>query len=124
MSKSNRVSGANMWGLPDDLAIETIAMIEDPQANYSFDNFWIFKHKASGRIFYGQDSGCSCPTPFEDDYWGGPDDTSFIEVVKGPTDTQRSLKASLEYLQQELNDHCGDKDEKLKAWGQVKGLLT
>ena len=42
----------------------------------------VFQHNPSGRVFYGSDSGCSCPSPFEDDHFAGPDDTSFEEVTK------------------------------------------
>lgn len=38
---------------------------EDPNADYSFDIlcFWATE---DGRVFTASDSGCSCPSPFED----------------------------------------------------------
>lgn len=33
--------------------------------SYEFDLTRVYRHDETGRLFYGDDSGCSCPTPFE-----------------------------------------------------------
>ncbi len=33
--------------------------------DYEFDMLVVWQHK-DGRVFYASDSGCSCPSPFED----------------------------------------------------------
>jgi hypothetical protein len=45
--------------------LEVVASFDDPQASYSFDEFVIWQRKKDGALFYGEDSGCSCPSPFE-----------------------------------------------------------
>lgn len=39
---------------------------KDNGGSYEFDMAVLWKHDATGRLFYGFDSGCSCPAPFED----------------------------------------------------------
>lgn len=34
--------------------------------SYEFDIFVLWKDIETGRVYFGHDSGCSCPTPFED----------------------------------------------------------
>lgn len=59
------------WGNPNpyydpekfDLAI--VHEIDDPNASYEYETMVLWRH-ADGRLFYATDSGCSCPTPFED----------------------------------------------------------
>lgn len=54
----------NPYYNPKGLALEMLAF-EDPGANYNFDTicFWATQ---DGRVYTAHDSGCSCPTPFED----------------------------------------------------------
>lgn len=42
----------------------TIVETEDTGGGYEFNIFTVWKHQ-DGRVFYAQDSGCSCPSPFE-----------------------------------------------------------
>ncbi len=49
---------------PEHFGLEMLSF-EDQEASYDFDTlcFWA---TPDGRIFTASDSGCSCPTPFED----------------------------------------------------------
>lgn len=38
----------------------------DTSGGYDFDTVIILKDPDTGKYFAGHDSGCSCPTPFED----------------------------------------------------------
>lgn len=51
---------------PEKYGLEIVEKLEDPNASYSFDIFAIWIRKKDGELFYGIDSGCSCPSPFED----------------------------------------------------------
>lgn len=51
---------------PEAFGLVPIGELDDPNANYSFDIFAVWKHEETGTIYYGTDSGCSCPSPFED----------------------------------------------------------
>ncbi len=49
---------------PEKFGLEKVGEVEDPQAFYSFNTFAIWR-AADGTLYWGQDSGCSCPSPFE-----------------------------------------------------------
>lgn len=55
----------NVYYHPEKFGLIQIGHIDDPEASYSFDDLIVWHHD-DGRVFYAQDSGCSCPTPFED----------------------------------------------------------
>jgi hypothetical protein len=103
--------------VPDDLKVKTIDTIADPAASYSFDDFWVFQHINSGRIFYGSDSGCSCPTPFENENWGGPDDTTFTEV------TRTNFDDFVRELWAHCNEHKELQDQKREVERKVRTIL-
>lgn len=44
----------------------TIADVEWEDESYQFDMTRVYQHKTTGELFYAEDSGCSCPCPFED----------------------------------------------------------
>lgn len=76
-------SGTSLYyGHDKPIGITSLGELDDPEADYSFDILFVFKDDASNRVFYGRDSGCSCPSPFEDFTWDGPDKNSFTEVTK------------------------------------------
>lgn len=49
---------------PKDASLEIVGSVER-EPNYDFDMLVVWKN-AKGELFYGKDSGCSCPSPFED----------------------------------------------------------
>ena len=49
---------------PEHFDLEIVGTIELSEPCWSFDTLVVFKH-ADGRTFWAHDSGCSCPTPFE-----------------------------------------------------------
>lgn len=62
----NREDGYCFHDIADALGLEIIASFDDPQSSYSFDEFVIFRRLSDGALFWGADSGCSCPEPFEE----------------------------------------------------------
>lgn len=50
----------------------------DPQADYSFDDIVLYKYKGKYILFF--DSGCSCPSPFEDNPKG--DSYTKVQLLK------------------------------------------
>ena len=48
---------------PEKFDLEIVECFEE-EPDYSFDMFVIWRHK-DGTIYVAQDSGCSCPSPFE-----------------------------------------------------------
>lgn len=61
--------GAYYWGdsvdpIPEYL--DFIADIDLAEPDYSFDLLRIYVRKHDGMLLWATDSGCSCPSPFED----------------------------------------------------------
>lgn len=54
----------DMYHQPEKFGLEILGVLSDPAEYYDFDWFVVWKHE-DGRIFYGEDQGCSCPSPFE-----------------------------------------------------------
>lgn len=57
---------SNVYYDPEYFGLEIFEEINDDHESYSFDDFVIWKRKEDGKLFYASDSGCSCPSPFED----------------------------------------------------------
>lgn len=56
---------SNVSSTPEKYGLTPIGHLYDPWACYSFDDLCVWKHE-DGRVFWATDSGCSCPSPFED----------------------------------------------------------
>lgn len=50
---------------PEKFDLSPVAKLERYDASYEFDMIAVWKHK-DGRVLWATDSGCSCPSPFED----------------------------------------------------------
>jgi hypothetical protein len=66
--------------------LETVAHFEAYTPEWSFDLFIVVREKGSGKLYAASDSGCSCPTPFEDHTWP----TDYTEI-KSWEDCKREL---------------------------------
>ena len=55
----------DVYGQPEKFGLTVLDIVDDPEADYSFNLIVVWKHE-DGRIFWAQDAGCSCPSPFED----------------------------------------------------------
>jgi hypothetical protein len=51
---------------PEQWNLEPFAELELTEPDYSFDLVVVWRHKDTGELYFAQDSGCSCPSPFED----------------------------------------------------------
>jgi hypothetical protein len=43
---------------------ETVGSVDDA-GSYEFNTLLVLQNKKTKQVFYAQDSGCSCPVPFE-----------------------------------------------------------
>lgn len=65
----------NVYQYPENHRLKIISVFErEPQ--WDFNMHVIFKHEDTNKVYYAHDSGCSCPTPFED--FSGIDDMEEI----------------------------------------------
>jgi len=55
----------NIFYNPEAFGLEVVAQIEYSSGSYEFDTRVIWRDK-QGKLYTARDSGCSCPTPFED----------------------------------------------------------
>ena len=54
---------SNIYYDPEDYGLKVFTSVED-EADYEFDMFVVWVDEA-GALFYAEDSGCSCPEPFQ-----------------------------------------------------------
>lgn len=68
----------NPYSCPEDLGLKIIGDIELTEPDYSFDTVLVVQDIESGKLYAAHDSGCSCPSPFEDTVFP----TDFVEIIK------------------------------------------
>lgn len=57
---------ADVYYQPEKFDLVPVAEVDYSDGNYQFDFRAVWKHEPSGRLYTARDSGCSCPSPFED----------------------------------------------------------
>jgi len=86
----------NIYYSPEDYGLELVGEIERSDGCYQFDMVAVWK-QARGKYWIGQDSGCSCPSPFEDIY--------DINSLDGPY-TKDGLRKRLNWIMENESDYC------------------
>jgi hypothetical protein len=56
----------NIYYDPEKFGLTTVGEIDWSDGCYQFDLTVVWKRDFDGRFVYAEDSGCSCPSPFED----------------------------------------------------------
>jgi hypothetical protein len=51
---------------PEAFDLVPVAELALTEPDYSFDIVMVWRHTPTGELYWAQDSGCSCPSPFED----------------------------------------------------------
>lgn len=64
---------SNVYYYPEQFGLTTIGEVEWSEPCYDFDLTVLWRDEA-GKLYWASDSGCSCPSPFED--LGGLNDLS------------------------------------------------
>lgn len=57
---------SNIYYSPEKFDLAPLAELELSEPDYSFDTLVVWRHTKTGRLYWAHDSGCSCPSPFED----------------------------------------------------------
>lgn len=94
----------NVYYNPQDFGLEIVGEFEFSEPNWSFDTLVVWKEKR-GRYWIGTDSGCSCPSPFED--------ITDVNDLDGPY-TKDGLRKRLDFIVDERADD---------RWGYSKAVL-
>lgn len=71
----------NIYSNPEKFGLRLVDS-GDRADSYEFDIFAVFRNIESGQLSWTKDSGCSCPTPFEEH---GVDDLTSFEDHLDPT---------------------------------------
>lgn len=79
---------------PEKFGLTQIAQADEDDMSWKFNMFVVWKH-TDGRVFAASDSGCSCPSPFED--YHNLNDLTLV-------DSYSQLKAM-------VNEWVGEKDD-------------
>ena len=72
---------------PNDAGLVSFGVLDEDGLSYEYNTLLVVKHEPTGRLFYATDAGCSCPTPFEDYHFYGPDHTNMTEIKAGDSFT-------------------------------------
>lgn len=56
----------DLYHSPEKANLEIIGSVDWSDGNYCFDLTVVWRHTLTRQFFYAEDSGCSCPSPFED----------------------------------------------------------
>lgn len=70
----------NPYSSPEKFGLKIVGIISDNDDPYSFSLFCVWQHE-DGTLYYGEDSGCSCPVPFED--FNSLDDLNRLDDLSG-----------------------------------------
>lgn len=60
------VRADNVYDSPDHYGLELVGDAQWGEANYDFAMTAVWRHKMTGQLYWADDAGCSCPSPFED----------------------------------------------------------
>lgn len=77
----------NIYYNPEAFGLELVGAFEWTEPSWSFDTLAVWKERR-GRYWIGEDSGCSCPSPFED--------ITDINQLDGPY-TKDGLRKRIDY---------------------------
>src|SRR3990167_8896521 len=85
-----RMSMYELYGEPSKVGLEIVAEL-DTGGSYDFDKVVVWRRKIDGAYLWLADSGCSCPSPFED---YGVDDLKSLTGVGDPAFEAAIVNAS------------------------------
>ena len=74
----------NVYYNPKACGLSVFASIEQPDLSYEYNILLVLKHDKSGKLFWAQDRGCSCPVPFED-YWFEDENHTNLDILNKST---------------------------------------
>ncbi len=72
---------SNVYYNPEQCGLNLVGVLDDAKLSYEFDTLIVLEATQDGKLYWARDSGCSCPTPFED-YRFGNGETNLEELNK------------------------------------------
>lgn len=103
--------GSDFGYQPENYGFKQIGQIDWSSGSYEFDLTTVWQHLATGKFYMADDSGCSCPSPYES-----------VDSIDDLTEI-----AKLQVLIDRLNQHDADEYAHGGAGshsGEVASLVT
>lgn len=91
---------------PGAYGLALVGGLDDPDACYSFNMLRVWRHN-DGRVFWGTDSGCSCPMPFEE--VNGLDDLELLTADTWPEFEHAVMTHCLPYSPSRTDELAADR---------------
>ena len=102
----------NIYYEPEAFGLEIWREFDVSSRSYEFNAFVIWRRKEGGRLFYATDSGCSCPSPFENER------PSTLKPISERT--YETFKSDFEsFNNQEYIERPVSADEKIRLFADV-----
>lgn len=101
----------NIYYDPEKFGLTTVGSVEWRPCSYEFDFTVVWKQ--GGKYLTGSDSGCSCPTPFED---------HGINDLDGPFTKTQLRKHLMDIVEARADDSYGYSKDNLT--GQVLDIMS
>lgn len=57
---------SNIYSDPQKFGLAIVGEVEFSSGSYEFDTSVVWRDVETGALYYADDSGCSCPSPFQD----------------------------------------------------------
>lgn len=97
------------WNTSEPTGYTSIADVEWDHESYQFNMTRVYVEDSTGRLFYAEDSGCSCPSPFEDttveeltpidrlqDWYSHVEDRTYSGLPTSATDEAETARKAIE----------------------------
>lgn len=92
----------NVYYYPENVGLEVVGHLDEDGLDYEFHILGVWR-TSNGSIVWAEDSGCSCPVPFEDYHYNGPED--------------HNLEADLNELLERVREFPCHEDDKTRLLG-------
>lgn len=80
---------SNVYYNPESFGLEVVGSIQE-EPDYDFHILSVWRHTETGVMYWATDSGCSCPTPFED--YNTLEDLNRLKTVREYSAFKRAVK--------------------------------
>ncbi len=100
---------SNVYSDPEYLGLEIIEALDEEGLGYEFNTLCVWKDK-EGNLYFATDSGCSCPSPFED--------YNSIDSL------ERITKANFDVFEKVVHEFPAKADESKSLIDKVKALIS
>ena len=104
-----------MYYDPEKFGLKIFGMVEEEELSYEFNMFVVWENLETHQLYYDHDSGCSCPSPFEESTLEnvnritksnvGEFETSINEWNRGYDNKSRTNPLEVAELVKKVKDH-------------------